>query len=198
MKRVLTLIDEANISSSAREVGLEEVDWRTLAAYLVNQQPGREPLETVLYIGMPPAMEEFAEAREGKERFIHELRMTGMLVVTNEGGPTEPGHYSANVDVVMALDAMELGLTTHPDVVVLATGDADFTELAYRLRRRGIRVEVAAAADSIGRHLKEAANAVIDLSPLFRAVAERRKPAPKQMAGFAIGDRRPAEPPRPE
>jgi uncharacterized protein (TIGR00288 family) len=124
--------------------------------------------------------------------------MAGILVVTSEGAPTEPGHYSANVDVLMALDAMELGLTTHPDVVVLATGDADFAPLAYRLRRRGIRVEVAAAADSIGRHLREAASGVIDLAPLFRAVVEGRRPAPKRMAGFAMGDGRRAEPPQRE
>lgn len=198
MKQVLTLIDEANIDTSARQAGLEEVDWRSLTAFLVGREPGREPLQTVLYVGMPPDMEEYAAQREAKERFIHSLRAAGILVVTNEGGPTEPGHYSADVDVLMALDAMELALTTHPDVVVLATGDADFAPLAYRLRRRGIRVEVAAAGDSIGRHLREAANVVVDLTPLFRAVVEGRRPEPRRLAGFAMGDGRTAEPPRRE
>ena len=56
-----------------------------------------------------------------------------------------------------------------PDVVVLVTGDADFAYLAMQLRRRGIRVEVAAAAPNLGSALRGAANEVIDLVPLFEA-----------------------------
>ena len=55
-----------------------------------------------------------------------------------------------------------------PDVVVLVTGDADFAYLATKLRRRGIRVEVASVAQNLSALLKAAANAVIDLAPLFR------------------------------
>ena len=49
----------------------------------------------------------------------------------------------------------------------LTTGDADFAHLALQLRRRGIRVEVAATAQTLGTGLKGAANEVIDLVPLF-------------------------------
>ena len=38
---------------------------------------------------------------------------------------------------------------------------------ALQLRRRGIRVEVAATAQTLGTGLKDAANEVIDLVPLF-------------------------------
>jgi uncharacterized LabA/DUF88 family protein len=55
-----------------------------------------------------------------------------------------------------------------PEVVILVTGDADFAYLATKLRRRGIRVEVASVAQNLGGTLKAAANAVIDLAPLFR------------------------------
>jgi uncharacterized LabA/DUF88 family protein len=37
-----------------------------------------------------------------------------------------------------------------------------------QLRRRGIRVEVASVEANLGGTLKSAANAVIDLAPLFR------------------------------
>ena len=54
-----------------------------------------------------------------------------------------------------------------PEVVVLVTGDADFAHLALQLRRRGIHVEVAATAQTLGTGLKGTANEVIDLVPLF-------------------------------
>jgi uncharacterized LabA/DUF88 family protein len=49
----------------------------------------------------------------------------------------------------------------------LVTGDADFAHLGLQLRRRGIRVEAAATAQTLGAGLKGAANEVIDLVPLF-------------------------------
>ena len=67
----------------------------------------------------------------------------------------------------MAIDAVELSGEMRPDVVVLVTGDADFAHLALQLRRRGIRVEAAATAQTLGAALKGAANEVIDLVDLF-------------------------------
>src|SRR5438445_3838540 len=71
--------------------------------------------------------------------------------------------------LMMAIDALELSIEMKPDVVILVTGDADFAYLATKLRRRGIRVEVASVAENLGGVLKAAANAVIDLAPLFRS-----------------------------
>jgi uncharacterized LabA/DUF88 family protein len=51
--------------------------------------------------------------------------------------------------------------------VVLVTGDTDFAHLALQLRRRGIRVEVAATAATLGAALRTAANASIDLGPVL-------------------------------
>jgi len=47
------------------------------------------------------------------------------------------------------------------------TGDADFAHLALLLRWRGIRVEVASLAQTLGAGLKTSANEVIDLAPLL-------------------------------
>jgi uncharacterized LabA/DUF88 family protein len=54
-----------------------------------------------------------------------------------------------------------------PDIVVLVTGDSDFAYLAQKLRRRGMRVEVASVEQSLGNDLKNSANSVIDLIELF-------------------------------
>ena len=72
------------------------------------------------------------------------------------------------MDVLLAIDAVELSTAIAPDVVVLVTGDADFAYLAIKLRRRGIRVEVASVTQNLGNVLRSAANDVIDLAPLFR------------------------------
>src|SRR5436309_5080767 len=90
------------------------------------------------------------------------------MVVTQDGAPAEEGPYKANVDVMMAIDALELSIEMRPDVVILVTGDADFAYLATKLRRHGIRVEVASVAQNLGNVLRSAANDVIDLAPLFR------------------------------
>jgi uncharacterized LabA/DUF88 family protein len=46
------------------------------------------------------------------------------------------------------------------------------------LRRRGIRVEVAATAQTLGTGLKGAANEVIDLVPLFETFEVMKAGAP--------------------
>ena len=73
--------------------------------------------------------------------------------MTKDGAPAEEGHYKANVDVMMAIDALELSIEIRPDVVILVTGDADFAYLAIKLRRHGIRVEVASVAANLGNML---------------------------------------------
>jgi uncharacterized LabA/DUF88 family protein len=67
----------------------------------------------------------------------------------------------------MAMDAIELALEVKPDIVVLVTGDSDFAYLAEKLRRRGMRVEVASVEQSLGSELKSAANSVVDLIEIF-------------------------------
>jgi len=162
-RRVLVLVDESNVTSSAKASN-RKLDWIKLQEYLVRE---RELLEMVIYAGLPPAMAEWQAERDKKNKFLHWLRSHGFLVVAKDGSPGAEMHYKANVDVLMAIDAVELSIEMRPDVVVLVTGDADFAHLALQLRRRGIRVEVASTAQTLGAGLKTAANEVIDLSPLL-------------------------------
>lgn len=162
------LVDESNIGSSVRTAG-RGLDWLRLRQFLAGSETGRDLIEMVVYAGLPPAIPLWQEERDKKNKFMHWLRSNGFMVVTKDGAPAEEGHYKANVDVMMAIDALELSVEMQPDVVILVTGDADFAYLATKLRRRGIRVEVASVAQNLGGVLKAAANAVIDLAPLFRS-----------------------------
>jgi uncharacterized LabA/DUF88 family protein len=122
----------------------------------------------VVYAGLPPANQGWQEERDKKNKFVQWLRANGFMVVTKDGSPAEEGRYKANVDVMMAIDALELSVEMRPEVVILVTGDADFAYLAIKLRRRGIRVEVASVAQNLGNMLRSTANEVIDLAGLFR------------------------------
>jgi len=166
--RLLVLVDESNIGSSVRTAG-RGLDWLKLRDFLAGPDTGRDLIEMVVYAGLPPAIPIWQEERDKKNKFIQWLRANGFLVVTKDGSPAEEGRYKANVDVMMAIDALELSVEMRPDVVILVTGDADFAYLATKLRRRGIRVEVASVAQNLGNMLRSTANEVIDLAALFRS-----------------------------
>ncbi len=165
--RLLILVDESNVGSAVRTAG-RGLDWLRLREFLTGADSGRDLIEMVVYAGLPPPIPLWQDERDKKNKFMHWLRSNGFLVVTKDGAPAEEGRYKANVDVMMAIDALELSAAIEPDVVILVTGDADFAYLATKLRRRGIRVEVASVAQNLGNVLKASANAVIDLAPLFR------------------------------
>jgi uncharacterized LabA/DUF88 family protein len=165
--RVLVLVDESNVGSSVRTAG-RGLDWLKLRDFLAGPNSGRELIEMVVYAGLPPATSTWQDERDRKNKFVHWLRSNGFMVVTKDGASAEEGRYKANVDVMMAIDALELSIEMRPNVVILVTGDADFAYLAIKLRRHGIRVEVASVAANLGHMLRSAANEVIDLAPLFR------------------------------
>jgi uncharacterized LabA/DUF88 family protein len=180
--RVLVLVDESNVGSSVRTAG-RGLDWLKLRDFLAGPNSGRDLIEMVVYAGLPPAIPAWQEERDKKNKFVHWLRSNGFMVVTKDGAPAEEGHYKANVDVMMAIDALELSIEIRPDVVILVTGDADFAYLAIKLRRHGIRVEVASGAANLGNILRSAANEVIDLGPLFRTFETIKVPdSPAQVS----------------
>jgi len=167
-RSVLVLVDESNVVSSVRAIS-RKLEWEKLRDALVRADEGRRLLEMVVYVGLPPAMPEWQAERDKKNKFLHWLRAHRFFVVAKDGSPQDASHYKANVDVMMAVDAVELSASMQPDVIVLVTGDSDFAHLALHLRRKGIRVEVAATSAIMGAGLKGAANEVVDLTPLFES-----------------------------
>jgi uncharacterized LabA/DUF88 family protein len=168
--RVLVLVDEWNVGSSVRTVG-RGLDWLKLRDFLASPNTERDLIEMVVYAGLPPAIPTWQEERDKKNKFVYWLRSNGFLVVTKRWGARRRRSLQGERDVMMAIDALELSIEMQPDVVILVTGDADFAYLATKLRRYGIRVEVASVAANLGNILRSAANHVIDLAPLFRTFA---------------------------
>ena len=64
--RVLVLVDESNVASSARISG-RGLDWLKLRDSFEGEDGGREIIEMVIYTGLPPAMPEW-QTRAGQER----------------------------------------------------------------------------------------------------------------------------------
>jgi uncharacterized LabA/DUF88 family protein len=163
--RVMVFADADNTHLSAQSFN-RKTNWKKICNYLADPKEGRELIEMVLYVGLPPDRERFSEQRKTKEKFIYWAKSNGFLVVSKEG-KSKGNEYETNIDVVMAMDAIEMALEVKPDIVVLVTGDSDFVYLAEKLRKRGIRVEVASVEQSLGNDLKNSANSVIDLIELF-------------------------------
>lgn len=164
-RRVLIFADSDNTLLSAQSFN-RKLDWLKLRDYLADPKEGRELLEMLIFVGLPPDRERFEEQRKTKDKFVYWAKSNGFLVVAREG-KAKGEEYETNIDIVMAMDALELTLEVRPDIVVLVTGDSDFAYLAEKLRKRGIRVEVASVEQSLGNELKNAASSTIDLIEIF-------------------------------
>lgn len=177
--RLLVLVDESNVIFSSSKDFKRNFDWLRFRDYLVGQCGGGECqlVEMVIYVGLPPATQEWAERRQAKLGYIHWLRSQGFLVYEKNGQPRPVG-YKADVAVRMAIDAIDLTRRIMPDMVVLVTGDADFAHLALTIRREGIEVLVASVPQTLASELRTAANGFIDLTELFLAFDPVDGPAP--------------------
>lgn len=166
--RLLVFVDEANVTRAASKNFKRNFDWIKFRDHLESGLgEERQLVEMVIYVGLPPATPEWMEKREAKRHYIHWLRSQGFMVYEKSGQPRANGWYKANVDVIMAIDAIDLSLRIKPDTVVLVTGDADFAHLALTIRREGIKVEVASVPQTLSSELKTSASSIIDLSDLF-------------------------------
>ncbi len=173
--RTLIFVDEANFQKGARAAGFRP-DIVALRNWL-RDGGRRQIVEMVVYLGLPPERrpddmpENWARAYDSKHRLRMALENNGIMVVAWRGKQLfgyDPPRFAANIDMLMAMDALEFSIDARPDVVVLVTGDGDFSYLANKLRRRGIRVEAAALAGTLSAELKRAVHQVIDLKAFFK------------------------------
>jgi uncharacterized LabA/DUF88 family protein len=173
--RTLIFVDEANFQKGARAANYRP-DIIGLKNWL-SDRGRRQIVEMVVYLGLPPERraedmpDNWQRAYDSKHRLRMALENHGIMVVAWRGKQLfgyDPPRFAANIDMLMAMDALEFAIDARPDVVVLVTGDGDFSYLANKLRRRGIRVEAAALAPTLSAELKRAVHQVIDLREFFR------------------------------
>ncbi|MDX1748135.1 MAG: NYN domain-containing protein [Halobacteriales archaeon] len=150
-QRVAVLADAQNLYHTAQSLHTRNVDYTALLAECVR---GRDLIRAIAYVirADSPDEESFFDALEdiGFETRIKEIRTFA------------DGTKKADWDVGVSLDAVTLA--KHTDVIVLCTGDGDFTRLCSHLRHEGVRVEVAAFAESTAEALIEEADDFVDMS----------------------------------
>lgn len=150
-QRVAVLADAQNLYHSSHSIYSRNVDYRGLLAAAVAD---RRLTRAIAYV--------IRAESDDEESFFEALADIGFETKIKPIQRFEDGSIKADWDVGISLDAITLA--SHVDVVVLCTGDGDFTRLCWHLRHEGVRVEVVAFEASTANALIDAADAFTDMS----------------------------------
>jgi hypothetical protein len=82
-------------------------------------------------------------------------------------GTIAGGTYTCHFDVEITMDILKVVYQVKPDIIVLATSDADFVSLIRDVRKSGIRVEVAAFEETAGTDMMSKCSGFIDLTVYY-------------------------------
>jgi len=138
-EKVVFFLDYANINRAAREKRYR-LDYHDLLQYVGE---GRFLIDAYCYVPINPRNEHRLDGE------IEDLWRSGYLVTTKVGN-IAGGTYKCNFDVEITMDMLKAMYQVKPDIIVLASGDADFAPLIQEVRKAGIRVEVAAFVETAG------------------------------------------------
>lgn len=161
-ERTVAFVDYHNTLHALRREG-RQIDLVALRDYLAE---GRHLVEAFLYIATHPQ----PDRQEADQAALHRLRQHGFLIRSKVGQLLPNGRLKCDFDLEMALDVQEFVARTRPGIVILVTGDGDFTPLVQRLRLQGVRVEVASTPGSVSAALRAMANRFVDLTRFGREV----------------------------
>lgn len=156
-QRVALLVDTQNLYYAARAQSSAAVDYQRLLAAAVR---GRRAAHATAYVVE-------REGDSGSHGFYGKLSALGyrvkrlsLRVHRGDSATVVEGDWDMGIaaDMVRAMDEV--------DVIVLASGDADFVPFVELAQQRGVRIEVLAFRDSTGQALLDAADAFINLAEL--------------------------------
>jgi len=150
-QRVGVFVDVQNMYYSARNLYNSKVDFEAL---LGEAGKGRKLVRAFAY-----AIE---SDTPGDESFFELLEELGYEVKKKELKVYYGGAKKGDWDMGIAIDAMKMA--SKLDVVVLVTGDGDFSALVEHLKANGVKVEVIAFSESASKELIDVANEFVDMS----------------------------------
>jgi uncharacterized LabA/DUF88 family protein len=169
--RVGVFVDVQNMFYAARGQNAR-LDFDIL---LQTATRGRRLIRAIAYV---------VEAKEiDQSGFIALLQQKRYEVKRKDLKVRADGSFKGDWDMEIALDALEMADAL--DVVVLVTGDGDFTSLVQKLKVRGPRVEVYSFPQNTAKELREAADRFvpIDKRMLIKLARAGPRPVPAGTAG---------------
>lgn len=155
-EKVVVFLDYANVNRTAREKRYR-LDYHDLLYYMSEE---RFLIDAYCYVPINPRNE---HRRDG---VIEDLWRDG-YIVTSKIGTIAGGTYKCNFDVEITMDVLKVVHTVKPDIIVLASGDADFVSLIQDVRKAGVRVEVAAFEENAGADMMSKCSGFIDLAVYY-------------------------------
>ena len=155
-EKVVFFLDYANVNRAAREKRYR-LDYQDLLQYVGEN---RFLIEGYSYVPINPRNE---HRRDGE---IDDLWRSGYIVKTKLG-TIAGGTYKCNFDVEITMDVLRVLYQVKPDIIVLASGDADFVPLIQEVRKSGVRVEVAAFDETAGADILLKCSGFIDLAVYY-------------------------------
>jgi uncharacterized LabA/DUF88 family protein len=150
-QRVGVFVDVQNMYYSAKNLYSAKVDFSEVLKAAVGK---RKLLRAFAYV---------IKADVGAEKdFFEALNKIGYEVKEKELQVFYGGAKKGDWDVGICMDVIRL--LPKIDVVVLVSGDGDYTELLKYAKSRGVKAEVIAFDQTASKHLTEEAEEMIDMS----------------------------------
>jgi uncharacterized LabA/DUF88 family protein len=149
-QRIGVFVDVQNMYYSARNLYTAKVDFKSLLKDAISN---RKLIRAIAYVIKADVKDE--------SQFYDALERMGFEVKAKDIQVFYDGSKKGDWDVGIAMDIMRLAPKL--DVVVLVSGDGDFTELVEHSKSLGCRVEVIAFGKSTSHKLIESANFFMDI-----------------------------------
>jgi len=149
-QRIGVFVDVQNMYYSARNLYSKKVDFKSL---LNDAIANRFLIRAIAYVIKADVKDE--------SQFYDALERMGFEVKTKDIQVFYDGTKKGDWDVGIAMDIMRLAPKL--DVIVLVSGDGDFTELVEHSKSLGCRVEIIAFGKSTSHKLIEAADFFTDI-----------------------------------
>lgn len=161
--RTAIFIDGANLYATAKALALD-LDYKRLLAYY-----GDDLIRAYYYSAIIEA-EEFSTIRP----LLDWLDYNGYKVVSKLAKEYVDARgqrkIKGNMDIELAIDAIELAIHGHMDRAVIFTGDGDFKHLVSALQRHGVHVTIVSSIQTqpgmCADELRRVADAFVDLNDI--------------------------------
>src|SRR6201994_2415412 len=166
--KIALFIDGANLYATAKALGFD-IDYKKL----LKEFQARDNLLRAFYYTAMIEDQEYSSIRP----LIDWLDYNGYPVVTKPVKEFTDSmgrrKYKGNMDIELAIDALEL--SPHIDHMVLFSGDGDFRSLVEAMQRRGVKVTVVSTISTsppmVADELRRQADVFVDLAELRSSIS---------------------------